>query len=425
MKKLVQTLFLAVVALSVFSISSCKKPDDNTTTGNATLSGEITANKTLSADTIYELAGKVVVPNGITLTIEPGTIIKGRTGTGSLASALIIARGGKIMAEGTADKPIIFTSILDNIEVGQKVGSNLGENDREKWGGVIILGRAPISAADGDTEAQIEGIPADEDFGKYGGTNVADNSGVMKYVSIRHGGALIGEGNEINGLTLGGVGNGTTLDHIEIVATLDDGIEFFGGTVNLSNVAIFYQGDDALDIDQNYAGTITNAYVLQGTDTDNALEIDGPENSTYTDGLFTIQNSTFKTENTDARAATFKSKGQGTLTNCAFSGYNSKGVRLRASFDGSGADKSDSYLYFTQSSPKLIITNNEFKTTLTDEISVYTDDATYSVTAAMETAADDKFNASGNTVSSSLNFTKGANTSVFDGWSWGSNNSKF
>lgn len=289
---------------------------------NVVLNG-VLDNISLTNDRIYELAGRVIVPTGKTITIQEGTILKGRTGNGSFASALIISRGGKIMAEGTAAKPIIFTSILDNIEVGQTMGSNLGKTDNEKWGGLIMLGKAKISAATGDTESSIEGLPADEAYGLYGGSDDADNSGILKYVSIRHGGSLIGEGNEINGLTLGGVGNGTTIDHLEVFATLDDGIEFFGGSVNVTNLLVYWQGDDGVDIDQNYSGTVTNFMVYQGdgVGTDEGLEIDGPENATYKTGKFLLKNGTIVSDGVAGSAADIKADAQGELNNIVWSGY--------------------------------------------------------------------------------------------------------
>jgi len=241
-------------------------------------------------DIIYVLNQKVVVDAGATLNIECGTIIKGTAGTGSLASALVVARDGTLNANGTADCPIIMTSTSDNIEVGQTAGTKLGVNDRGLWGGLIILGKAPSSFSGDVQEAQIEGIPADDTFGLYGGSDSSDSSGSIMYISIRHGGALIGEDNEINGLTLGGVGNGTTIDNIEVVANTDDGIEFFGGTVNASNLLIWGHGDDGLDIDQAYSGTIDNAVVIAGDVSDHGLEIDGPEGSM--NGQFTLQNVT-------------------------------------------------------------------------------------------------------------------------------------
>ena len=231
---------LAFSVLTTIALFSCSSSDDNGSTIGpseptvVSVSGSITSNTTWTSNVIYQLNQKVVVQDGATLTIEPGTIIKGSSGTGSLASALVIARGGKLMAEGTATQPIIFTSASDNIALGQTMGTNLDQNDRGLWGGLIVLGNAPCSFS-GDVGAlQIEGIPAEDEWGLYGGTDPADNSGVIKYVSIRHGGALIGEGNEINGLTLGGVGTGTEIDNVEVVANVDDGIEFFGGTVNAS-----------------------------------------------------------------------------------------------------------------------------------------------------------------------------------------------
>ncbi len=255
------------------------------------VSGEIIENTTWEAKNIYLLTGKVVVGVDATLTIEPGTIIKGQKGSGSLASALIVQRDAKIMAEGTAEKPIIFTSEEDNIVVGQTAGTNLDQNQRGLWGGLIVLGRASGSFKNDVTEVQIEGIPADDTFGLYGpgdALNDADNSGVLKYISIRHGGTLIGEGNEINGLTLGSVGSGTIIDNIEVVANVDDGIEFFGGTVNATNLFVWAQGDDALDIDQAYAGTIDNAVIIAGDVSDHAFEIDGPEGAAT--GSFTLKN---------------------------------------------------------------------------------------------------------------------------------------
>jgi len=285
------------------------------------VTGVILENTIWTNDNIYQLNQKVVVDNGATLTIEAGTIIKGSPGTGSLASALIIARGSKIDAVGTADSPIIFTSTTDNITCGQTAGTNLDQDDRGQWGGLIILGNAPCSFSGDIVEAQIEGIPADDTFGLYGGTDAADNSGVMQYISIRHGGALIGEGNEINGLTLGGVGNGTLIDNIEVVANVDDGFEFFGGTVNASNLLVWAQGDDALDIDQAYSGTIDNAVVVLGNISDHAFEVDGPEGTGS--GSFTLQNVTIigNTDTENGEYADYRSGATGTTNNVYAYGF--------------------------------------------------------------------------------------------------------
>src|SRR5690606_31546447 len=156
------------------------------------VTANITSNTTWKSNKIYILKSRIAVTNGATLTIEPGTIIKGEAGTGANATALIIARGAKLNADVTANQPIIFTSIADEITHGQIASPNLDPTMNGLWGGLIILGNAPISA-DAQT-AQIEGIPASDPNGLYGGSNANDNSGVIKYVSVRHGGANIGEG---------------------------------------------------------------------------------------------------------------------------------------------------------------------------------------------------------------------------------------
>lgn len=392
--------------------------------GEVTHTGSITSDITWNSNQIHILNGKVVVENNATLTIMPGTIIKGAEGTAENASALIIARGAKIEACGTQSQPIIFTSVLDNIQLGQRDGGNLDEFDSEKWGGLVILGRAPISAKEGDTEALIEGLPANEEFGKYGGNDVNDDSGSLCYVSIRHGGAEIGEGNEINGLTLGGVGAGTNINNIEVVATLDDGIEFFGGSVSVNNAIVSWQGDDAIDIDQNYSGTIDNFLIMHGgDDTDEALEIDGPENSTYVDGKFTLVNGTcWASDQTKTSPGDFKSGAQGEIRNLCFVGYGGKSVKIRASFDPSDcSEKSDSYSNLM--SNDLTFMNNEYETEGADFVNVYSDDDdgeedcyVNNYEATYQAAADQNFLDNNNLTVATCS-GQGANTTQFDGWS--------
>lgn len=282
---------------------------------DTTLSGVISADKTLTSDVIWEVSGRVVVASGATLTIQPGTILKAFAGSGSQASTLMIARGGKIDAQGTAAKPIIMTSASDNIRVGETSGTNLSQNDRGLWGGLLMLGKAPGSFKGDVTEIQIEGIPATDTNGLYGGTDPTDNSGILKYVSIRHGGTLIGEGNEINGLTLGAVGSGTVIDNVEIVANVDDGVEFFGGTVSPTNLLVWAAGDDGLDIDQAYSGTITNSMVILGDASDHGLEIDGGEGSA--NALFTMDGITLigNLVTANGEYADFRSNAMGTVKN--------------------------------------------------------------------------------------------------------------
>lgn len=251
------------------------------------VSGSITSDTTWTADNEYLLAGYVFVTGGATLTIEPGTVIKGEVSTGAGAAALVITRGSKIMAEGTADNPIIFTSELDPLD------GSLGSDRKSLWGGLVILGKASInSRADDETPAdpavdQIEGFSVSSDqiplitFGADADTNLSDdtdNSGVLRYVSIRHGGAVIGTGNEINGLTMGGVGSGTTISHIEVFANQDDGFEFFGGTVSASYLVAAFCGDDSFDFDQGFRGTLDHLFTIQIQDQepgDKAIEWDG------------------------------------------------------------------------------------------------------------------------------------------------------
>ncbi|MBL6648925.1 MAG: cadherin-like domain-containing protein [Flavobacteriaceae bacterium] len=301
--------------------------DSNTATatvtvnGSFTLSGTYTTNKTLTADKIWELKGRVFIADGATLTIPAGTIIKAAGGTGTDSSFICIARGGKIDAQGTADKPIIMTSVADDITVGQKYGSNLNDSNVGLWGGLLVLGKAPGSFKNDVVEFQIEGIPSEETNGLYGGNDPADNSGIINYVSIRHGGTSIGEDNEINGLTLGGVGTGTTITNVEVVGNQDDGIEFFGGTVNASNLLVWGHGDDGLDIDQSYAGTINNAVVIANSTSDHGLEIDGPEGSM--EDSFKLENITLIGDGTAANGeyADFRQKALGSINNLYAYGF--------------------------------------------------------------------------------------------------------
>lgn len=260
------------------------------------VSDNITSDTTWRDGRTYVLGGRIAVEAGATLTIEPGVVVKGQAGTQSNATALLVARDATINANGTATQPIIFTSVADEItpeyiDAGNFGSPNLDPDINGLWGGVIVLGNAPISASNtnGDdlTETQIEGIPSSDTNGLYGGNDPADNSGSITYISIRHGGANIGEGNEINGLTLGGVGSGTVVENIEVVANQDDGVEWFGGTVNVTNVLVWNSGDDAIDTDQAWSGTVDNIVIVSPAGS--AFELDGPE-GTFTSTGHNINN---------------------------------------------------------------------------------------------------------------------------------------
>ena len=287
-------------------------------------SAEGVGTTTWTKDKIYVLRGFIFVNEGQTLTIEEGTIIKGQQGTGAGASALIVARGGTIMAEGTADEPIIFTSTEDQIQPGE-VQSTLPSTTRGLWGGVIILGNATITTASG--EANIEGIPVTEIRGLYGGDNDADNSGVFKYVSIRHGGTEIGEGNEINGLTMAGVGNGTTIEYVEVISNKDDGFEWFGGTVNTKYLLSAYCGDDAMDYDEGWRGKNQFWFVYQDEEGDRGGEHDGGAGDCETCEPYStpvIANATYRGGGSN-RALTFRDNAGGWYINSIFVNYG-KGV---------------------------------------------------------------------------------------------------
>lgn len=234
--------YFVMACLAAFT-AACGNDDDDVTAepvieqpvGTEELSGNISENKTLKANTRYLLKGFVYVTNNATLTIEPGTIIKGDKDTDG---SLIIERGSKIMAEGTREKPIVFTS---NMPKGQR---SVGD-----WGGLIILGNAPVNLPG---QPRIEG-GVDR---SYGGTNAADNSGILKYVRIEYSGIPFQPGNEINGLTLGGVGSGTVIDYVQVSFNGDDSFEMFGGTVNAKHLIAYKNVDDMFDSDNGYSGKL-------------------------------------------------------------------------------------------------------------------------------------------------------------------------
>mgnify|MGYP006270331481 CR=1 FL=1 len=212
---------------------------------------------TWSSDNTYVLDGRVFVNPGQTLIIEPGTVVKATPRVDpTRASVLIVAAGGRIEANGTADAPIIFTTQDDDVTDPNDLPNNI---DRT-WGGVIILGNAPTNTG---TTPNVEGIPTDESRGAYGGSDPDDDSGIFRYVSIRYGGVSIGSGNEINGLTMGGVGRGTTIEYVEVYNNLDDGFEWFGGTVDAKYLVSARNGDDSFDIDQGYSGRLQYLLAFQ------------------------------------------------------------------------------------------------------------------------------------------------------------------
>ena len=272
----------------------------------------LTADTTWTKDNIYILTDRLYVPNGLTLTIEAGTKIYSTTddnGTPGDTSddkvgALIISRGGMLNAPGTAAEPIVFDA-LQTLEADRGVdlpfdadsmtGPRPTLSSAGLWGGVVVLGNAYIASTNssgvnignsiiegfvptGFVDSDSDGRPDILEYGFDGihAQDDADNSGVLQYISIRHGGFEFGTDNEINGLTLGGVGTGTTVDHIEVVANADDGVEFFGGTVNTSHLAVGFCDDDSFDIDEGHQGTHQFWFTIQNPNFgDNLGEWDG------------------------------------------------------------------------------------------------------------------------------------------------------
>ena len=256
------------------------------------VTADITTNTTWTAGNAYILDKSIFVKNGATLTIEPGTTILGTQNVANNTyGSLIISRNGTIMAEGTAEAPIVMTAKEDrDAELTVDPLDDLDPaTDGGLYGGLIILGSAPINYYTGPTtnanEFSIEGFPAGSSTDiLYGGNDVADNSGVVKYMSLRFGGYVYDavNGKEINGLTMGGVGSGTTIENVEIIGNTDDGMEIFGGTVNTKRIAVAFCQDDSFDLDEGHQGFHQFWFAIQnadGTKGDRGGEWDGGNGS--------------------------------------------------------------------------------------------------------------------------------------------------
>lgn len=216
------------------------------------LSGDILEDRTLSSDYDYLLRDAVFVKDGVTLTIEPGVTLYGENATNG---TLIVAQGGKLMADGTADAPIVMTS-----------DAAIGSRARGQWGGLIINGRAPTN----------QGITFGEgDTGAFGGEDPNDNSGVLRYVRVEYAGIEFSPDNELNGIAFQGVGSGTVVEYVQVHMNQDDGIEMFGGTVNLKYVLVTGARDDSFDWTDGWTGK-GQFWVAQqyGDDADNGFEND-------------------------------------------------------------------------------------------------------------------------------------------------------
>lgn len=217
--------------------------------------------------------------DGPTLTVEAGATLAFQTNK----DFIIVNRGSRVLADGRADAPITFTSVSD-------INGTVGPEDVQQWGGIVIngfgvsnkcsyvgiRGEAGFDLAPG-TECSIEAEgSAGDDESQYGGANDADDSGILRYVVVKHTGAQVGNGDELNGISFGGVGSATVIENLEVYSTFDDGVEMFGGSVDITNLVAVYVRDDSIDIDEGYNGTITNALVIQSaTDGNHCIESDG------------------------------------------------------------------------------------------------------------------------------------------------------
>lgn len=407
----IQKKFLSMLAIAAVVVATgCSKSDDEdegTTPTNAVLQGNISESRTLTADKKWTLKGYVYVTNGATLTIEPGTVIVGDV---DVKAALCVERGGKLIAEGTAAKPIVFTS-----------GKPAGSRAPGDWGGIVLLGKAKTNRS---ATPVIEG-GLDR---PYGGSDDADNSGSLKYVRIEFAGIAAFAGSEINGLTLGGVGSGTTLENIQVSYGNDDGYEFFGGTVSGKRLISYASSDDDFDFDYGFTGKIQYGVVLKDPNTvdngddNNGIECDN-DGSATTATPFTrpnLSNFTFVGPNnasTNTRhkyGNRFRRASRFSLRNSIIMGYNLGGFVMesdataQAYVDGNSVFKNN--LVHAVVKPYIgvsaIITDVDVKAKAESEgCNTYTDPADIKLTAPFAISAPDITPATGSPALAGADFT--------------------
>ena len=332
MKKLV---FSLAVLASVFT--SCSSDDSNNdgpiVPQTGVLEGNITADLTLNAETVYTLRGSTYVRPGVTLTIPAGTRIEADTENDEVAF-LGIEKGAKIMAQGTAANPIVFTS-------------NAANPAPQDWGGLVICGNA-ITNLGTNVTAEVTGLT-------YGGTNATDNSGVLSHIIVEYSGNLINDDAEFNGVTFYAVGSGTTVNNILVYQGSDDGFEWFGGSVNATNLAAIGCQDDSFDWTEGWNGTVTNLYSDQSSATgfsadSRGIEADNNQNNAVLSPISnpTLTNVTLIGRNNPAvtkEAGAWLRRGTyATISNLYISGFTStaSGSGFGINFDGA-----ESQAYFT------------------------------------------------------------------------------
>lgn len=376
MKRLIMNLKTLALMATVLTFTACSSDSDGDGNGNGNggneggtgssivvgdniLSGSLNGEQTLEAKE-YILNGTVVIEDGGRLNIPAGTTIKAREG---FSSYLLVAQGGKLYAEGTAANPVVFTANTTSPTSGY-------------WGGIIINGRAPISGTNADMSDT--GLTEIDNNYRYGGSIANDNSGVLSYVQILYAGARSTADIEHNGLTLNGVGNGTTIENLYILESADDAIEFFGGTVNVTNLLAVNPDDDMFDFTQGYSGTLKNCYGVwesnyTSTEADpRGIEADGNLDGIYPSHLrqsdfrvenMTIVNNAANTQNNVDRmqdVIKIRRGAKATITNALVKGTGGT-VDLIDMNDGKGAGNAESSISITNS---LSITGNELNGTL-------------------------------------------------------------
>lgn len=348
MKKLISSaLVLCTLSLTTITvINSCSSDEDTTITPNPS---NVTINPNdfkvslksgdklvLDASVTYRMTGAVIINDGAELTIPAGTKILCSGGT---STYLAVAQGGKIFSNGTAANPVIFSSASATPK-------------KADWGGIVICGKAPINAGATAT-SEVASLT-------YGGTVANDNSGIISYTQIRWAGARFSDTKEYNGLSLFGVGNQTKIDGVAVIDGADDGIEFFGGTVNVSNIVSVNNDDDGFDWTEGWNGTATNIYSKRTSATvgNRGIEADNNANTQTATPMSnpTIKNATFigyaTTDNEGAGTNLFRVGTGATLDNVVFSGWataitiqhdttianlNGKGKFTNIKFDNVGA----------------------------------------------------------------------------------------
>jgi hypothetical protein len=292
----------------------------------------IDVDTTWTADEEHILTGLVFVTNDATLTIEAGAVVLGDNG-----SALIVTRGARLITQGTAERPVVFTSSLPE-----------GERRAGDWGGLVLLGNAPTNIGEGN----IEGLESTDTRGRFGGDDETHSCGSLSYTRIEFAGFELSTDNELNGLTLGGCGSETTLDYIQVHQGKDDGVEFFGGSARANHLVLTSIQDDSIDWDQGFKGTLQYVVVQQNpSDADQGIEADNNEdnNDATPRSAPTIANATFigtgKASQGSQNGLVIRRGSHATLSNLIVMGFPNSGIDVRDGSTGAGVSLSQSLFF--------------------------------------------------------------------------------